>query len=384
MISPDDDDDDVIFALEHLDRVRRVDFSIRHSDSIIHEVLEVMQVPFPALKYLDLTGPDPENDEDEFNLPSEFLGGSAPCLQHLHLYTISFPALTKLLLSARGFVCLELYDIPSTFHRHILPEAMIGGLDGLTNLRALSIHFPTPFDDIPMKKRKHRGPPMRAALPALTRFSFTGECKYLEALIAQIDAPQVEVVEIRYITPEVKKIRHLFQFVGRTPTLESAQFSGAQVTFDAGCAHIELDRPQGECHQARISLSVAIENDYYHVPRLLGRLAVTLSNVDHLSVETGLFWSVNGDRTETSKWLYFLRLFPAVEALCVSGGLAVNIASTLENMDWEMAAEVMPALSWLHLSNVDEPPRSTTRFLAFRRLSGHPVTIADTQEKFDE
>ena len=384
MISPESDDDDVIFALEHPDRVRRVDFSIRHSDSIIQDVLEVMQVPFPALTYLDLTGPGPEDDEDEFNLPSGFLGGCAPCLQHIHLYTISFPALTKLLSSARGLVCLELYNIPSTFYRHILPEAMIGGLDGLTSLRALSIHFPTPFDELPIKKRKRGDPPMRAALPALTRFDFTGECEYLEAFIAQIDAPQVEVVDVGYITSSVKKIRHLYQFVGRTPILESARFGRALVTFNVGHARIELDRPQGKCQQARLSLTVAIEDDYYHVPRLLGRLAVMLSNVDQLSVETGLYWTVNGDRTETSRWLYFLRQFPAVEALSVTGGLAVNIALTLGQMVSETVTEVLPALRLLHLSNVDEPPGSIARYLVLRRLSGCPVTVTNTQEKFDE
>jgi len=84
-IYPKDDDDDVVFALEHPDRVRRVDLRIGRSlppssssfkDSIVvDEVLEAMQVPFPALTYLSLTGPDPEDDEEEaFGLPSDFFG----------------------------------------------------------------------------------------------------------------------------------------------------------------------------------------------------------------------------------------------------------------------------------------------------------------------
>jgi hypothetical protein len=65
----------------------------------------------------------------------------------------------------------------------------------------------------------------RATLPALTRFEFTGENEGLEALVAQIDTPQVEVVEIWYRTPEVKT-RQLSQFIDRTARLSSLPGSG--------------------------------------------------------------------------------------------------------------------------------------------------------------
>ena len=70
-----------------------------------------------------------------------------------------------------------------------------------------------------------------------------------------------------------------------------------------------------------------------------------------------------------------------MEVLRVSGGIAVNIALTLENIPGESVTEVLPALRLLHLRNGNEPVGSIAQFLAVRGLSGHPVTVAET---FDE
>jgi hypothetical protein len=381
-ICPDEEDDDVVFALARPDHVHRIDLSIRHSGCIV-DVLGVMEVPFPALTHFVLVRPDPEDDH-ALSLPYTFLGGSAPCLQHLHLDRIFFPGLPKLLLSARGLVCLQLDNIPAYCCDYISSEEMVGGLAGLTRLRKLFINFMDPSYYNRPNLPGPPDPPRRTPLPALAQFQFTGENEYLEALIAQIEMPQVEVVDIWYCTPELKT-RQLSQFIGRTARLESAQFRHAQVVYlNDGYAKIELDRPLGECNQVRLSFSVVIESDYYNVPRLLGQLAVILSNVDHLSVEMGQYLSEKVDKTETSEWLAFLHLFPAVEVLHVSGGIAVNMASTLENIPEEGATKVLPALRLLHLRNGDEPVGSTARFLSLRELAGCPVTVVDTQDKINE
>jgi hypothetical protein len=67
----------------------------------------------------------------------------------------------------------------------------------------------------------------------------------------------------------------------------------------------------------------------------------------------------------------------------VSGELAVKFASMLEDIAKKRVAEVLPALRLLHLSDGDEPV-STEQFLALRRLSGHPVTVINTQDELVE
>jgi hypothetical protein len=101
---------------------------------------------------------------------------------------------------------------------------------------------------------------------------------------------------------------------------------------------------------------------------------------------------------DITEWLPFFRLFPAVEALHLSGGVAAYIASALEdNADPEkMVTDVFPApyLIWLDEGDdydsesedgyYDEPVGSIEGFLSLRQLSGRPVTVVDTQGKFLE
>ena len=109
-----------------------------------------MKVPFSALTHLDLMGPDPDDDPKGAVLPPGFLGGSAPCLQHLRFNAVDailFQELQILLLSARGLVSLQLEDIPNCFG-NISPEAVVRGLAGLTKLRSLSIIFRYPKEPL--------------------------------------------------------------------------------------------------------------------------------------------------------------------------------------------------------------------------------------------
>jgi hypothetical protein len=392
-----DDVDDLIAALEQPERVHHINLMITTSDSRVDEVFEKMKVPFPALTHLDLTGPDPDHDKDGITLPHDFLGESAPCLQHLCFNGISFEELPKLLLSARSLVSLQLEDNPLGFNGHygyISPEAMAGGLAGLTRLRTLCINFEFPQDSSVSEERHQKGrrpePPTRATLPALTEFGFRGKSKYLEDLVARIDMPSVENIKIEYF-PSGVEVRQLSQLIGRTANLALAQFRRAKVTFHDPRSQIQLDRPQGEHHQVRFLLGVEVpesSNDSdldVLVPctaRVFGQLTTMLSNVGHLSFDRPRF-PEQYNRMDNSKLLPLLHLFPAVEELHVSGSLAEHIATVLENIAEERVAEVMPALHSLWLNNGDKPVGSTERFLSLRQLSGRPVTVANNQGEFD-
>jgi hypothetical protein len=132
------------------------------------------------------------------------------------------------LLSARGLVSLEVEYTATSGYAYISPEEMVGGLAGLTRLRNLCITFQLPelppYTDEQPKERELLDLPlaMHATLPALTEFEFTGENQYLEDLVAKIDAPVVEDVEIEYFAAEVET-RQLSQFISRTANFEFAQ-----------------------------------------------------------------------------------------------------------------------------------------------------------------
>lgn len=386
------EEDNVIAALEHPDRVDRVCIFI-DSDVLARELFEMMQVPFTALTYLHLTGP--AEADLMLDLPAQFLGGFAPCLQYLRLTYISFPALPKLLLSARGLVSLEVEYTCTSGYAYISPEEMVGGLAGLTRLRNLCIKFQLPelppYSDERPEERELLDLPLatHAILPALTQFEFAGENQYVEDLVAKIDAPGVEDVEIEYFAAEVET-RQLSRFIGRTANFEFAQFKRAQVTYYPDKARIKLDHPQGasESHQVHCSLTTKIRYpEFFQVQLMtcvLGQLFAMLSNVDSLSVNYQHIprWSERDITLENIEWLTLLPLFPAVEALHVSKGFAVQFASTLEDIAEESVTGVLPALHLLWLGDGDEVVGSPERFLSLRRLSGCPVTVVNTQDEF--
>ena len=130
---------------------------------------------------------------------------------------------------------------------------------------------------------------------------------------------------------------------------------------------------------------------------VLSQLVATFSKVDHLTADGDHVFSREMDITQR---LPFFRLFPAVVALHLSGGVAAYIASALEDTaDPEEMVGVPDVCLALHLmwldernddnsepedGHYDEPVGSIEGFLSLRLLSGRPVTVVDTQEKFDK
>ncbi|KAH9169000.1 hypothetical protein EDB89DRAFT_2073419 [Lactarius sanguifluus] len=375
-----EDQDDFIAVLEHPDRVRRIVLSIGTTRP---DVVEVMREPFLALTHLQLAGPKDEGyDPDVLDLPDDFLGGSAPCLRHLILGNITFPRLSTLLLSAYDLVSLDLYSVPLTGYDrgYISPEEMVSSLAILTKLRTLSI------DRCSHPRSSHEqtrcpDPPMLTVLPALTQFEFRRNFKYLEDLVAQIDAPQVEDIKIDYLTKEVQT-RQLSQFIGRS-NLKHTQFRRANVTFDY-CIHIGLDLPQGQCLQARFFIEMIPDyattvSKVLCVVHVLGELVAMTSKVDHLQVS----FSPPSNPIQVGQegeWLPLLHLFSAVEVLEVSGGSAGCIAAALEDTAEETPTILLPELQLLWLEDCKKPER----FLSSHQLSGRPITIVDTRDEFVE
>ena len=395
------DEDDITFALDHANRILRMEIPV--TDSLLQKVSTLIQKSFPALTHLSLSW----NSSDLFPapyavIPERFLSGSAPCLQYLRLKDFSFPQLPTLLLSARNLVTLKIKEIPQS--GYILPEAMVRGLVALTQLVTLSISL---RDDTspPDQLTSHPNPPTRAVLPALARFHYRGRSKYLEDILAQVNTPQLKHLCVEYFMHRVQSLEvpQLSQFISRTENLKIDNFRHAEVTFRYGDTTLKLDCPQSGCRKAPFSLKIIDEGpSKWHVPcmvHVLGQLVAMFSKVDHLTVHDDHIFSMKINITV--EWLPFFRLFPAVEVLHSTGRVSARIASALkytalDTADPEMVTDVFPALylMWLMETTISdwcncdssciEPVGSIEGFLSLRRLSGRAVTVVDTQDKFSE
>ena len=381
------DEENIIAALTHADRLHRVD--IYATSSLFRKVINVMQKSFPVLTHLKLARDRHDLRRQSPILPRGFLGGSAPRLEYLYLSGISFPGLPSLLSLASNLLILRLNDIV----QDIPPETMVAGLAVLTRLSTLSIKFVRALSQL-NQGRSRSNRPLPIILPALTLFHYQGYSEYLEDLLALIDTPMVDAITIEYFVGEIQ-VPQLARFIGRTKNLKDAQFRNAYVTFshDQVNVELELNPPLGE-PQTDVNLKLTLLGPWLdiqapYVVGVLDQVVALFSNVGHLFTHAScLEWRDMAD-LDSNEWLRFLRLFPAVETLHLSGDIVPYIVSAFEDIPEEMLTETMPALHMLWLDEgesreEDRPVGSITRFLTLRQLSGCPVTVVNTENQFNE
>src|SRR6267154_1713717 len=133
-----EDEDNLIAALEHPDRVRRIQLAVTSLQ--LEKVAERMQTAFTGLTSLSLwldKGPTPA-------LPKTFLAVSAfPHLRDISLVGVPFPGLPELLASTIDLISLRLLEVPEA--GYIPPDVMSACLSTLPHLRSLCIDFHSPL-----------------------------------------------------------------------------------------------------------------------------------------------------------------------------------------------------------------------------------------------
>jgi hypothetical protein len=362
-------EDNIVVALKQNDRVCQI--RLRGLQNLLWEkVFTIMREPFPALTSMELrsSGGEPSTVSDSF------MGRSAPHLQFLQLHGVPFPGLPKLLLSTTHLVTLHLWDV-SRFG-YITPEAMVTALSALTMLKDFQLQFQS-HRSCPDRERRH--PPLltRSVLPALIQFIFGGVAEYLEDLVARIDAPLLDRLEITFFRQLIFHTPQFAQFIGRTPNLMASD--EAHVAFTIYKAELQLARYRGlrleiYCDQSDWQLSMLAQVCTSSVP--------LISSLEHLYIheyEIMFFRPCWEDDIENVQWLELLHPFTTVKALYLSRDITSRIAPALEELVGERATEVLPALQSLFLEelNPSEPvQKAIDKFVATRQLSNHPIVIS--------
>jgi hypothetical protein len=364
----DSDEDNIIAALEHPNRIHAVRLNVPHS--LLKKMSTVAQEPFPELTHLWL---ESKGDTRMPVLPDAFLGGCAPRLQKVHLDGIPFPAAPTLLLSARDLVDVSLRDL--TDASYVSPEVMVASLAVLPRLKYLTFGFRW-RTSYPNRIRMPL-PITRAVLPALIRFHFDGLSEYFEDFVALIDAPQLNRLGIGYL--DLRADFLLFQlckFLLRSEKLSISVFRHADLIVIPSTGDTPRTSIIELWGQSFFTLSTRDEG----MSRVLSEIAGMLSDVDRLSI--GSAFTGYGRLGSSIQWLDLLQPFTAVRSLSVQAGLSQRVALALKNVTGVGAAEVMPALELLYLEN--QPVTSVGKFIAARQKVGRPVTFVNKECEFQE
>lgn len=331
--------DNIMAMLGQNERVCGINLRVL-SSSLSENIMTAMQEPFPILTNLRLCLADKTTSAVPAD-PESFLGGSAPSLRSLCLEGIPFPRLPALLLTATNLVRLTLSNIPHS--GYFSPISIVTGLSTLAGLETLHLKFESPRSRPDRNWHLHL-PRTRSVLPALTSFLFKGNCEYLEALVARIDAPLLADLYITFFNELTFDTPQLARFIERTPTFKA--HDEACVEFYDSCVSVTL--PQANFH--RLHLRVSCRPSDWQLwslaqvctssfPRAL------IPMVERLYILHGSFGLHWQDDVDKSQWLEFLQPFTCVKDLYLSWKLVPHIAPALQELVEETVTEVLPALN---------------------------------------
>jgi hypothetical protein len=302
------------------------------------------------------------------------LGGFAPRLEGLYLSGIPFPGLPKLLLSATHLIELHLYGIPHS--GYFSPDAMVAALSTLTSEK-FSLTFESPESCPDLECRRHP-PSTRSVLPVLRVLYFKGVSEYLEDLVTDIDAPQLNKLLISFFNDSVFDTPQLIQFISRTPM--SSALENVHIVLDDGTAHVSF-RPQ--------------ITGYVDVSILCEGLDWQLSSLEQVCTSCSPFLSTLKDlyiyeRTRSQPdwkdnienrvlWLELLHPFTAVKNLYLSEKIALRIGPALQELIEGRATEVLPTLENIFLEGLESSGRvqeGIGQFIAARQSASHPIATS--------
>jgi hypothetical protein len=363
--------DNIIAVLWRSVRVCRIELmSVQSSD--LEKLLVAMQQPFPELTNLSLCSYSTVVPA----VPDSFLGGSAPRLQRLMLGHIPFPGLPKLLLSATHLVELRLFNIPHS--GYITPNAMVNALSALTSLSSLTLEFRSPRS-CPDRASRRPPPSTRSVLPILGYFRFKGITEYLEDLVARIDAPRLNKLNISSIKDIVFDTPRFMQFISRTPT--SRALENAHITLRSYDANLHFSS------QASGDGDLYVEILRQGLNWQLSSLEqVCISCLPHLSMleDLCIYEDLNSqpdwkDDVENGLWVELLHPFTAVKNFYLSEEIALHIGPALHELAEGRTAEVLPALQNIFLDGLESSgpvQGGIGKFVAARQVAGRPIAVS--------
>jgi hypothetical protein len=368
-----EDEDNIMAALKHTDRVRSISFTVSSS---LMKKLSTISKPFLELEDLVLRS----KDNSQFTLPSAFWWGHR--LRTLHSTRVAFPSLPQLLLPSQNLVDIQLDEIPMV--GYFSPEAFANALCGMTQLQTLSLHFLS----LPPRRKYLTLPPLpgdRIVLPALTHFKYRGTSKYVDSLVARIDAPHLGDIDIRYFIQPTLDASQLGLFISRMEWWSPP--SRADILSSPGTISIAFTRP--EALGARLVLQVSCKQldwKLSSISQICGQLSSFFFSVEHLGIKTAGPSSVPDDMND-EHWLRLIRTFSGAKEFRMASELATDISRALCLAD-EGRDIVLPALREVHVlqpvSTGGPLWDSLETFVAQRQLSSLPVQIYVQQDAVEE
>ncbi|KAN0142019.1 hypothetical protein V8E53_000481 [Lactarius tabidus] len=251
----------------------------------------------------------------------------------------------------------------------------------MAELRTLSLHFlssaapPDLLGSPPLSGK-------RVVLPALTCLKYRGTSKYLDSVVAGIDAPRLRDIDITLLCRPTMDASQLGQFLNRIEMQKS--HCRAEILSPQRTIAISFNQPEAP---ARLELRVSCNNlarGLSYMARICKSLSAFLLGVELLHI--GATQPPSGqDDDHLKEWLGLIHPFRGTKWAHLSGNQPTDIILALGLRQHEA---VLPALHKLY---VREPePRyaplqeAVLSFIHSSRLSGQTVCVEYERARVDE
>jgi len=252
---------------------------------------------------------------------------------------------------------------------------MTTSLSALTSLECL-------FLSVDLEGRRPPSPPStRSILPNLTTILFLTFSGYEEEILARIDAPRLNRIQITF-TPDgfIFDSPQLFQLIKRTTMLRAPE--KGQIIFHSNCIIIRFQSQTSDLKD----LSVEVASMRSELRQFSSLVQVCTSSLPPVSTLEDLYILNNSnprlhllDDVENMVWLQLLHRFATVKNLYLSKKFVSHIASALEELVGARTTEVLPALENIFLEGLQPSGplhEGIETFVTARRLTSHPVAVS--------
>jgi hypothetical protein len=356
-----EDEENIMAALKQFDRVVSISLTV---SKMLGENLSRISQPFSTLEELFLLS----KDDLKLTLPSTFKWG--PRLRTLHSTRIAIPTLPQILSPPTSLVDLQLHEIPKL--GCFSPDAFANALLGAVHLKTLSLHFLS----LP-PRRNYLSFPLpsgpRVVLPALTSFKYRGTSKYLDSLVAKIDAPRLKDIDITFSSQPTMDASQLGRFIERT----DMQISLLQADIESSAHAISISFTDSSASTPlRLQiLCKPLDWQLSSMAQICDQCSPFLFRFNNFGINTTQS-SSGRDDIDDEQWLALFRAFGGARSVWVTGELTIDILCALGKADRERA-NVLPALRHIRVGRplaIYGPAWDAVQsFTALRCISGRPV-----------
>jgi hypothetical protein len=380
------DEENISFGLQWHDRVCQVDLRARPSS--LRMWLGQMNQFFPRLGGLSLLSTSTE--ELNLVLPETF---QAPDLRRLTLHGIGLSTRSTLLPSAIALSTLSLTHIGAS--SYLSPGHLVKQLQGLPHLKELSIGFAIPIP-LPSTEGKLLPAPIPpVTLPSLRRLTFRGVSVYLDNLVAQINAPILERLNLTLFFELAFTLVNLGEFISRAEGFGFRAGGAAQVSFNKDGANIDAGYKKSGYYEPwdirKLSVFVNCEPLDWQIDsamQICNALAKVLLAVEELKLVLNA--SVNelssdsentlDARLDDILWHELLLPFIGVKELYISSSLTHELSQVLGLDAGGLALELFPELQKLHVPvEMDNAINVFSHFVKTREFVGRPIHLVSRE-----